>query len=182
LKKIVSIIGWIVLLLAFAALGLSSDDPTFGFFFYLVFFAIVFGLVFLYTKKHQRRKEANPKSLALIHRISGLVLLVVALFSPVIALRKIQLPFAQNLLILVVTAVLIALGVIAVSLINGGKVKKLLGLVLLVVLAAIPALFAINFLTNFFPNAYNALGTAYWAIVAVSIFSWWGFSLYTKKD
>jgi len=182
LKKIVSIIGWIVLLLAFAALGLSSDDPTFGFFFYLVFFAIVFGLVFLYTKKHQHRKETNPKLIALIHRISGLVLLIVALFSPVIALRKIQLPFVQNLLILVATAALIALGVIAVSLINGGKIKKLLGLVLLVVLSAIPALFAINFLTNFFPNAYNALGTAYWTIVTVSIFSWWGFSLYTKKD
>ncbi|OPX28777.1 MAG: hypothetical protein B1H06_02650, partial [Candidatus Cloacimonas sp. 4484_143] len=115
MKKIVSIIGWIVLLLAFAALGLSSDDPTFGFFFYLVFFAIVFGLVFLYTKKHQHRKETNPKLIALIHRISGLVLLIVALFSPVIALRKIQLPFVQNLLILVATAALIALGVIAVS-------------------------------------------------------------------
>lgn len=182
MKKIVSIIGWIVLLLAFAALGLSSDDPTFGFFFYLVFFTIVFGLVFLYTKKHQRRKETNPKILALIHRIAGVVLLLAALFSPVIALRKIQLPFAQNLLILAVTTVLMALGVFAISLINNSKVKKILGLILLIVLAMIPAFFATNYLSNFFPNAYNALGTAYWAIVAVAIFSWWGFTLFTKKD
>ena len=182
MKKIVSIIGWIVLILAFAALGLSSDDPTFGFFFYLVFFTIVFGLVFLYTKKHQRRKETNAKTLKLIHHISGIVLLLVALFSPIIALRKIQLPFVQNLLILVVTAVLMALGVIAVSLINNSNTKKILGLILLIVLSTIPAFFATYYLSDFFPNAYNALGTAYWAIVAVSIFSWWGFTLFTKKD
>lgn len=181
MKKIVNIIGWIVLLLAFAALGLSSDDPTFGFFFYLVFFAIVFGLVFLYTKNHQRRKDANPKTLQLIHKISGLVLIVIALFSPIIALQKIKLPFMPNLLVLLATAILIFLGSIAVSLINRQGMIKFAGLLLLIFLAAVPAIFATTYLDEFFPNAYNALGTAYWSIVAVSIFSWWGFSLFTTK-
>ena len=175
MKKIISI-------LAFASLGLSSDDPTFGFFFYLAFFLIVFVLVYIYNKKHQKRKEADPKSLALLHKIIGIVLIVVAVFSPIIALRKIQLPFAPNLLILLVTAVLIALGVIAVMLINKEKIMKLLGLLLLIMLSVVPAIFATTFLDQFFPNAYNALGTAYWAIISVAIFSWWGFSLYFSKN
>lgn len=182
MKKIINIIGWIILLLAFAALGLFTDDPTFGFFFYLGFFAIVFLLVFLYTKKHQKRKEADPKTLFLVHKISGIVLLIVALFSPVIALRKIQLPFTQNLLIMLVTAVLVFLAILAIRLINNGGIVKLAGLLLLIVLAAVPAIFATTFLSQFFPNAYNALGTAYWAIVAVSIFSWWGLSLFSGKE
>lgn len=182
MKKIISILGWIILLLAFASLGLSSDDPTFGFFFYLAFFLIVFVLVYFYNKKHRKRKEADPKSLALLNKILGIILIIVAVFSPIIALRKIQLPFTPNLLIFLVTAVLIALGVIAVMLINKEKIMKLLGLLLLIVLSAIPAIFATLFLDQFFPNAYNALGTAYWAIISVAIFSWWGFSLFFNKN
>jgi cytochrome c oxidase assembly factor CtaG len=182
LKKIVSIFGWIILILAFASLGLTSDDPTFGFFFYLAFFLIVFGLVYKYIKKNQRRKESNPKTMALIRKILGIVLLIISLFSPIIALRKIQLPFMPNLLILIVTAVLIAIGTGAVILINKDKILKLLGLILLILLSAIPAIFATTYLGQYFPNAYNALGTAYWAIISVSIFSWWGFSLYFSKN
>ncbi len=182
MKKIVSIIGWIILLLAFAALGLSSDDPTFGFFFYLAFFTAVFALVYLYIKKHQKRTENVPKYLALIHKISGIVLLLVAVFSPIIALKKIGLPLLSNILIIVATLVLIGLGALAITLINGIQIKKILGYLLLIVVAAIPAVFAITFLSAYFPNAYNALGTSYWAVVSVSVFAWWGFSLYSKKD
>jgi hypothetical protein len=167
---------------AFASLGLSSDDPTFGFFFYLAFFLVVFVIVYLYTKKHHRRKEADTKSLALIHKISGIVLIIVALFSPIIALRKIQLPFMPSFLIFLVTAVLIALGIVAINLINKEKVMKLLGLLMLIVVSAIPAIFATTYLDQFFPNSYNALGTAYWAIISVAIFSWWGISLYFSKS
>jgi len=182
LKKIINIFGWIVLLLAFASLGLSTDDPTFGFFFYLVFFAVTFALVFLYIKKHQRRTEVDPKKIAIVYKLSGVVLLLVALFSPLWALKKIGLPVLPNILILVATIILIGLGALAIKLINDIKVKKLLGYILLIILSAVPAIFAITFLSAYFPNAYNALGTSYWAIVAVAIFSWWGFTLFTKKD
>ena len=182
MKKIISIFGWIVLLLVFASLGLSSDDPTFGFFFYLAFFLIVFVAVFFYIKKHQKRKEIESKSLVLLNKILGIILLIVALFSPIIALRKIQLPFMQNLLIFIATAILIALGAFAVTMIDKDKIKKLLGLVMLVVLSVVPAIFATTFLSQFFSNTYNALGTAYWAVISVSTFSWWGFSLnFSKK-
>jgi len=182
LKKIISIIGWIVLLLAFASLGLSSDDPTFGFFFYLVFFVATFALVYLYIKKHQRKTEIDPKKIALVYKISGIVLLLVALFSPIMALKKIGLPILPNILIFLATLILIGLSVFAIKLINDGKQKKILGYVLLILISAIPAVFAVTFLSTYFDNAYNALGTSYWAIVSVAVFSWWGFTLYLKKD
>ncbi|MBT3756683.1 MAG: hypothetical protein HOK80_04310 [Candidatus Cloacimonetes bacterium] len=182
MKKIISIIGWVILLLAFASLGLSSDDPTFGFFFYLVFFIATFALVYLYIKNHQRKTEIDPKKIALAYKISGIVLLLVALFSPILALKKIGLPILPNILILLATVILIGLGGFAIKLINDVKQKKILGYVLLIFIAAIPAIFAITFLSAYFPNAYNALGTSYWAIVSVSVFAWWGFTLYSKKD
>ncbi len=182
MKKIISIIGWIVLLLAFAALGLSSDDPTFGFFFYLAFFTATFALVYLYVKKHQRRTEIDPKKIVLVYKISGIVLLLAGLFSPIIALKKIGLPILPNILIFLATIILVGLGILAITLINDEKHKKILGYVLLILIAIVPAVFAITFLSTYFPNAYNALGTSYWSIVAVSVFAWWGFSLYFKKD
>jgi len=182
LKKIINIIGWIVLLLAFASLGFSSDDPIFGFFFYLGFFLVVFLLVFLYTKNHQRRKESNPKNILMIHKILGIILMIIAVFSPNIALKNIQLPFTINLIILVITLVLIILAILAIKLINQSGILKLIGLLLLIVLSAVPAMFANTYLEEYFPNAYNALGTTYWAVLSVAIFSWWGLSLFSKKD
>lgn len=182
LKKIVNIIGWIVLLLAFASLGLNSDDKTFGFFFYLGFFIIVFGAVYLFIKKHHRKAEADQKKKILFQKIAGIILLLIALFSPLVALRDIQLPFTPNLLLFIATAVLVVLGALAVTLINKGKMLAFLGYLILIIISAIPAIFAISYLSEFFPNAYNALGTSYWTIVAVSIFAWWGFSLYSKRS
>lgn len=182
MKKIFNIAGWVILLLAFGSLGFSSDAPVVGFIIYLAFFTIVFGLVYVYIKKHHRKTEVNPKTITLIHKIAGIVLLVIGLFSPIIALGKIKLPFFPNFLILIATAIIIGLGVFAVTMVNSVQKKKMLGYILLIVLSAIPALFAISYLDQFFPNAYNALGTAYWAIVSVAIFSWWGFNLYLKKE
>lgn len=182
MKKIISIIGWIILLLAFASLGLSSDDPTFGFFFYLAFFTATFALVYLYIKKHHRKTEIDQKKIKLAYKASGIILLLISLFSPIIALKKIGLPILPNILIFLATVILIGLGALAISLINGIKHEKILGYVLLIFIAAIPAVFAITFLSAYFPNAYNALGTSYWAIVSVSVFAWWGFSFYFKKD
>ncbi len=182
MKKIINILGWIVLLLAFAALGLNADDKLFGFFLYLIIFAIIFGLVYWYIKKHHRRTEIDPKKMILLHKILGIILLLVAVFSPAIALGKIHLPFLPNLLIFIVTVVLIAASAFAITMINSERTKKILGYIILVILSAVPAFFAITYLDQFFPNTYNALGTAYWAVVSVAIFSWWGFSLYSKKE
>ncbi len=182
MKKIINILGWIILLLAFAALGLNADNKLFGFFLYLVIFAIIFGLVYWYIKKHHRRTEIDPQKIILLHKILGIILLLVAVFSPAIALGKIHLPFLPNLLIFIATAALIAAGVFAITMINSEKTKKILGYFILIILSAVPALFATTYLDQYFPNTYNALGTAYWTVVSVAVFSWWGFSFYFKKE
>ncbi len=185
LKVIVNIIGWIILLVCFGALGFSTDNPAIGVPIYTVFFALVFGLVFLYVRKHKRHEKTNQTTINLIHKIFGLILLLLAVFSPVIALRKIELPFIYNLIMFFSTAVIIGLGTLAVTMLNNTRsnsfLSRLAGFLLLIILAAIPALIATQFLITYFPSAYNALGTAYWAIVSVAVFSWWGFSLFFNK-
>jgi len=185
LKKIINIIGWVVLLLAFSSLGFATDNPRIGIPAYAVFFLIVFAAVYLLVKKQGDVLEEKPKNVVVINKIFGYILIIVALFSPVYSLRKIHLPFFPNLLIFVVTFVLIILGALAISIINNSREKNpfsvVLGYLLLLIIASIPAFGASMFLTDFFPNIYNALGTAYWASISVAIFAWWGFSLIHKK-
>lgn len=182
MKTVINIIGWIVLLLAFASLGLSSDDPIFGFFFYLAFFLIVFGLVYYYISKHQKRKSIDPGTAKAVRKISGVLLILCACFCPILFLAKIELPFLPNLLIFLGTIVLIALGILAIMIINRSGIIKLLGLIMLIVLSSVPAIFGSTYLSVYFPNAYNALGTSYWITVAIAILSWWGISLFSAKD
>ena len=180
LKKIINILGWVVLLFAFGSLGLNSDDKIFGFFLYLTIFAMIFGAVYYYNKNHHRKLETNPKTVALIQKTIGVILFVIALISPIISFRKIGLPFLPNLLMIIITALLITLGI--VLLINKGNYHKIMGYGLLIILSSIPAIFAITYFEQYFPNAYNALGTSYWAIVSISIFSWWGFTVFFEKE
>ena len=172
--------------MAFASLGFSSDDPKVGVPVFGVFFIIVFALILLYVKKHHKKDDSSPKNITFIHKILGIVLILIALFSPVIGLRKIDLPFAQNLVIFVITAILIVLGMLAINIINNSKGKNfglgILGYIMLIIISSIPALGASKFLTEYFPNIYNAIGTTYWASISVAIFSWWGFTLFQKQN
>ena len=185
MKKIINIIGWIVLLLAFASLGFATDNPRIGVPAYAVFFLIVFVLVYFLVKRQGDVLEEKPKNTVLINKILGIILLLVSLLSPIYSLRKIHLPFFPNLMIFIITLVLIILGALAISIINNSRGKNLfiviLGYLLLLIIASIPAFGASMFLTEYFPNIYNALGTAYWAAISVAIFAWWGFSLLHKK-
>ena len=186
MKKIISIIGWIVLLAAFASFGFATDNPKVGVPVYAVFFLIVFALVYLYLKKHHRKQEIKPKNILLFQKIIGIILLVIALITPYMIYRKIDLPFFSYLIITIITAILIILGAIAVSIINNSKksniTTKSLGYLMLVVISAIPALGTMNFLIEYFNRTYDALGTTYWGAIMLAIFSWWGFSLFLKKE
>ena len=70
MKKIVKIIGWIILLLVFSSVGFAADNPKIGFLGYFIFFSLVFGGTFVYIKSHHRKNEANPKIINLISEIS----------------------------------------------------------------------------------------------------------------
>jgi len=123
-KSVVNIIGWIVLLLAFGALGFTSDDPAVGVPVFLVFFILVFLLTYLYIKNHQKQQNIEPKALGTIKKVFGVILVLLALLSPFFVFRTANFPFLSYLIVTLITAILIALGVFAVVMINSPKQKS----------------------------------------------------------
>jgi len=180
-KSAVNIIGWIILLAAFGSLGFSSDNPAVGVPAFLLFFVLVFFLTYLYIKKHQEHQTINFKTINLIKKIAGIIILLFALFTPHFVFRTANFPFLTYLLIFLMNIILIALGVLAVTMINSVKNKRkfnsLLGYLILIIISAVPALLMISY-----DSSYNALGMAYYAAVLIAVFSWWGFSLFSAKE
>jgi cytochrome bd-type quinol oxidase subunit 2 len=180
-KSAVNILGWIILMAAFASLGFSSDDPAVGVPVFLAFFILVFALTYLYIKNHQRHQAKDNKYLNKIKKVAGMILLLLALFTPYFVFRSANLPFISYLIVILIDAILIALGAFAITLINSEKAKnfvtKLLGYVILIIISAIPAILMISY-----DSSYNALGMAYYTAVLIAVFSWWGFSLFSSKE
>lgn len=181
MKSIVTVLGWLILLAAFASIGFTTDDPTFGVPFYLVFFVVAFLLVYLYLKTHQKRHQVNAKTIDTLHKITGIVLLLIAVLSPTMIFRSANFPVMTYVIVSLITLVLIGVGALAATMINSEKennlVSKILGYLLLIIISTVPALVMMTY-----DSSYNALGMAYYASVLVAIFSWWGFSLYSRKD
>ena len=175
MKKIAAIIGWIVLLAAFASLGFATDNKAVGVPLYALFFIVVFGGVFMYTKKHQKRQEANPEFLSKMYKIIGILLLIFALLTPSMVLKSAQFLFFVYIIITLINGILIALGTLAVTIINGSDSKRFLGYIILIVISVIPAVAIMQY-----DSSYSALGTAYYAALISAVFAWWGFSLFQK--
>ena len=176
MRKVVSIIGWIVLLAAFSSLGFGTDNPSVGVPSYAIFFLIIFGGVFLYNKKHQKRQEISSNVSAKLYQILGIILLIIAVLSPAFILKSANFLFFIYVIITLITGILIALGALSISIINSSKSIKLLGYLMLVAISVVPALAIMQH-----DSSYNALGTAYYAAIVVAVFSWWGFSLFSRK-
>jgi hypothetical protein len=180
-KSAVSILGWIILLVAFGSLGFTSDNPAVGVPVFLVFFLLLFVLTYLYIKNHQKHQIKDIKYLNLFKKIAGAILLLLALFTPYFVFRTANFPFLSYLIVILTTAILIALGAFAVVMINSEKAKnlvsKILGYLILIIISAIPALLMMSY-----DSSYNALGMAYYSAVLIAIFSWWGFSLFAAKE
>lgn len=185
LNKIISIIGWLVLLFAFSSIGFATDNPALGVPLYLIFFLVVFAGVYLYVSKSKHTQENVVNKKTVIPRVFGIIILVISLFTPWFVFSKINLTSGTYIIITLITAAMIFMAFIAVRLINkaGSKIAlKIVGYLILVLIAAIPAIAALNYLLQFFNRPYDALGTAYWCIVAITVLAWWGFSLIGKKS
>jgi membrane-associated HD superfamily phosphohydrolase len=180
-------IGLVIFILAFSLMGLASGKPIMVLA-YAGFFIIIMAIIFMFVKKSQRHfeiiSEQNPK----LRKILGIAMLLVAIILPVLAIMNMQMfelgvstiGFGILAITLVATIVLIAGGVLAVSLINNianSNLKKILGYILLVVLSSVPALLVI-------PNdrTTTGIGSVYYLAVMVAVLSWWGFNLYSNKE
>lgn len=179
-KKIFNIVGWILLFAAFASMGFSSNDPSVGIPVFLVFFLVVFGLVYLYVKKHKKHTVANPKVKNIVHKILSVVLMLLAIATPLVIFKNANFSTMIYVIIALVTVVLIAIGMLAVNLINKSKTKgfigSLIGYIVLIIISAVPALSMMQY-----DSSYNALGMVYYAAIITAIFAWWSFSLFSSE-
>lgn len=184
LNTVVTVIGWLVLLLAFSSIGFATSKPAAGVPLYMLFNLILFAGIYYYVskRKHGQKKVVGKKSN--FSRIIGGVILLISLLMPWLVFAKITLTTSTYIIMTAATLVMIFLAFIAVRMINkaGKSLPRLAGYLILIVLAAIPALAAIYFFLPYFNRPYDALGTAYWCYVSVTVLGWWGFSLIGKKS
>lgn len=180
-NKIIKVVGWIALFAALSSFGFASENPSIAIPLYAVFFIIVFGLVYLFVKKNQKRHEMDVNVKKTMHKVLGICLLLISLMVPTLIFRSANFPLFSYIIITVIAAILIVLSILAITIINNSKGNNigllLLGYLLLIVIASIPALGIIQY-----DSSYNALGTAYYSAILISIFAWWGISLYTSKE
>ena len=183
LNTVVTVIGWLVLLLAFSSIGFATSKPAAGVPLYMLFNLILFAGIYYYVskQKHGQKKVVEKKSI--FPRIIGGVILLISLLMPWLVFAKINLTASTYIIMTLSTIVMIFLAFLAVRMINkgGANLPRLAGYLILIVLAAIPALAAIYFFLPYFNRPYDALGTAYWCYVAIAVLGWWGFSLVGKK-
>ncbi len=184
LNTAVNVIGWLVLLFALSSIGFATSNPTSGVPLYMLFFLVVFAGVYFYISKHKHSQENVTSKKTIFSRILGGIILIVAVLMPWFVFAKINLSSSSYIIITLITIAMIFLTFLAVKMINKGKKKDillLLGYLIIIAIAAIPALAAINYFLQYFNRPYDALGTAYWCTVAIAVLTWWGFSLIGKK-
>jgi len=184
LNTAVNVIGWLALLFALSSIGFATSNPAQGVPLYIIFFLIVFAGVYFYVSKHKHVQGVAGSKNTLFPRILGGVVLIIAILMPWFVFGKINLSSSSYIIITALTVVMIFLTFLAVRMINKGKkiiILRLLGYLIIIVIAAIPALAAINYFLQYFNRPYDALGTAYWCTVAIAVLAWWGFSFIGKK-
>ncbi|MFA7056753.1 MAG: hypothetical protein WC155_04220 [Candidatus Cloacimonadales bacterium] len=122
-----------------------------------------------------------------LKKVIGYLLVILSIFIPSYVrtsfnfrnLMSSEHTFTGLLLITLVAIFVVVAGLVAYYLINIKQSAgfKVLGYVMIVVIAFVPAMLMMPF-----DNGSNALGTAYLTLVAVSVLAWAGFSLALKKS
>jgi len=177
MKKIFKIIRefimWIFIIGAFAAIGFTTDTPAQSSLIWAGIAVLIFGVGFLIAK-HTKRRTGTTKAQLVIKKIIGFILLVFGLVLPALLLSNF--PTNIRLLIVLFAVVLVALGCLAVYLINKSKGWAVLGYLILIIASFLPAL-----AMSTYDMTYNALGTVYYLTIALACFSWAGISMITAK-
>ncbi|MEA2103393.1 MAG: hypothetical protein U9P79_01955 [Candidatus Cloacimonadota bacterium] len=174
LKIIKEVIMWLVILSAFAAIGLSTQTPVKSSIIWVLIGIVIFVGGFLLAKYGKRQKGTTHTHL-IFKKIIGALLTIFGLILPILILSTF--PTSTKLLIVAFDVVLVAFGILAVKLINKSISTAILGYILLFILAFLPAL-----AMSTYDMSYNALGTTYYLTIALACFSWFGISMiYTKE-
>lgn len=176
LKKIIQIIGWIVLLGAFASIGFGTDNPQLMVPLYFLVFLVLFAILFFIARKRKRAVDTRPDKSPLLKKILGVILLLAGILMPYFFFRGIGFSTGIYLILTIVTIILIAIAFIAIRLIDKNSfVPSLIGYLILIIVCCMPAILMMQH-----DKSYHALGLAYYAAVIVSILSWTGISTLGK--
>lgn len=184
LNTVVNVIGWLILLLVFSSIGFATEKPGLAIPLYALFFILVFAGVYFFVSKQRHSQENVSSSHLIFNKILGVIALIAALMMPYFIFEKINLPASTVTMLILGVAVMIVIGFFSIRLINSAKDKllpKIIGYLVLILLASVPAITAINFFLQYFNRPYDALGTSYWCIISVALLSWWGFALIGKR-
>ncbi len=181
------IVGILIFLLVLSLMGLASGNPMMilG---YAGFFVLVMLVIFLFVRRNQRHFEIVKSGNSVLTRIIGIVMLLLAIAIPPLAISNMQL-FELGLakiglmtmfIAAGITIALIAIGVLGVWLINrAGSIllTKILGHLVIIAAAAVPALLVIPH-----DHTTTGIGMVYYLAVMVAVIAWWGFSLILNKE
>lgn len=180
-RIIKEVLMWIVIIGAFSALGLGSDNPLRGALFWAGLAVLIFAIGFVITK-HAKRRTVSTKREIIFKKVFGIILVVFACILPELVLGSAGFPFWIQILIFLFAAALIALGVLAITLINKylqGKKNvwsSVLGYLLLVIGSLVPGL-----VMSLYDSSYGTLATVYYLLIALAILSWIGLSMFRKQ-
>jgi hypothetical protein len=189
-----------VLLFVFmVSLVLVTDNPKSMFALYFFFFLIVFGGIFAsLILKHKRGAEESGLKYW-ISKVIGLFLLITAVYLPAYTLQKVN--FSDKLadisggalfVVALLTAIIVAIGAVAVIMINlskgiknqllskgnstgpqsSNKIVGYVGYVILIIISCIPAI-----AIKPYDSTSNTLGMVYFVAVGIAVLSWLGLSL-----
>ena len=183
MNKILSVIGkilaWVVLTLAFSAIGLGTDNPSVMVPAYAIAFVIILGAILFYVSKHKRHSFDDIKTPKIIPFIAGAILILVSLGFPAFSLAKFRPGLIPQFSVIIFTVILLGLGFIGVWLINclsmKNKLFSIIGYLILVLAAAFPALAIAAMDTS-----YGTLGVMYFTAMLEAIIIWSGFSMFYK--
>ena len=121
-----------------------------------------------------------------VFRIAAIVLLYICLMMPSNAIKMVFSDYFKSgfdfkvIPFMLVGAVLVALGVFAVVLINRNRGRNtglvMAGYLLLIITSALPAIGMMQFDTS-----YDSMGKAYYSALVMAVTAWWGIALWQRS-
>lgn len=187
LFKIRQIISLIVFIGALSLMGMITKQPLM-ILVYAAFFMAVMAIMYFSMRKRQRHSELVQSGNPIYRKVTGVVLILLALVAPlIIALRTnvINLPVDLSLgaaigIVGGITVLFIALVLLAVYMVNNKGFelsKRIIGYVAFIVAAAIPGL-----LMSRVDSTTTGIGSVYYVAMAVLILAYNGYGFLTVQD
>ncbi|PKN79693.1 MAG: hypothetical protein CVU48_04645 [Candidatus Cloacimonetes bacterium HGW-Cloacimonetes-1] len=186
LFNIKKVLAMIVFIAVFSLMGLSTGKPIMVLA-YAVFFVLVSFGVIITIRKKQRHFEVSGNTNPMLKKIGGIVLLALALISPLYVFST------SNLLntgkdvnavflftVFGISVLFLGLMFVAVKLINkinATNLNRALGYVLIIVASIIPGAIVASI-----DRSTTGIGSTYYIALAVVILAWNGFGLISNQE